>query len=63
MKTGIPTKGTYLEPDYEDLKRKLVGEILRKNQPLAVSDSELSSFLSKWSWSQATSQLLDILLK
>jgi glycosyltransferase involved in cell wall biosynthesis len=60
-KTGIPTKGTYLEPDYEDLKNKLRVAVLRKDQPLGISEADLSAFLNRWTWQGATEQLLRVM--
>ena len=59
--TGIPTKGTYLEPDYEDLKMKLRMAVLKRDYPLEVGEAELNAFLQRWTWLGATEQLLRVM--
>jgi predicted O-linked N-acetylglucosamine transferase (SPINDLY family)/glycosyltransferase involved in cell wall biosynthesis len=58
--SGVPTKGDYLEPDYEDLKHKIVGALMRGKAALDCREEELADFFKKWSWGEATGQLASI---
>ena len=57
--TGIPVKGLYLEPDYNDLRQRLAELVMAGSVGALPRRVTLSSeALSRWSWSGATSALM-----
>lgn len=60
-KSGVPTKGHYLEPNYEDLKSRMRTAIAFKDAPLGDKEPVLKAFLDQWSWAGATEQLLKVM--
>jgi glycosyltransferase involved in cell wall biosynthesis len=59
--TGIPTKGKYLEPDYEDLKMKLRDALSRPENGGRILDDGVRHFARSWTWKSATEQLLGVM--